>query len=103
MDSWFTLALGDGIIATVPLGRIEEEFVTRYSAAGTHSNAAVFVRYASEGSLHCEVSAFFSPAAADLAQAFDAEPCTKPARHGLQLLAGDPACWKRLFPEFTAN
>jgi hypothetical protein len=51
--------------------------------------------------LYCEVIAYFSPAAASVAQAFDAEPCEKPARAGLGLLAGDPASWLALFPEST--
>ena len=49
---------------------------------------AVFVRSVSEGRLHCEVIAYFSPAAADVAKTFDGQPCPKPAREGLGLLAG---------------
>ena len=49
---------------------------------------AVFTRPDVEGRLHCEVMAYFSPAASDVAKAFDAEPCEKPARMGLGLLAG---------------
>ncbi|MDM7911752.1 MAG: hypothetical protein QUS09_01505, partial [Methanotrichaceae archaeon] len=60
---------------------------------------AVFTRPESEGRLHCKVMAYFSPAAADVAETFDAEPCVKPARAGLGLLAGDERSWSVLFPE----
>ncbi len=61
---------------------------------------AVLTRPESEGRLHCEVIAYFSPAAADIAKAFDAEPCEKPARAGLGLLIGDESSWSVLFPEW---
>jgi len=95
MSSWFTLALGDGIIASAPLTRIEEEFAARYSGAGI--DAAVFLRYATENDLHCEVTTYFTPAAAELARAFGASPCPRPAPDNLQLLVGDPECRARLF------
>jgi hypothetical protein len=60
---------------------------------------AVFTRPESEGRLHCEVIVYFSPAAQQVAMAFGAEPCEKPARDGLGLLAGDSGCWSVLFPE----
>jgi hypothetical protein len=59
---------------------------------------AVFTRPETEGRLHCEVIAYFSPAAQEVAWAFDAQPCEKPARAGLDLLAGDQGCWSVLFP-----
>ena len=60
---------------------------------------AVFTRNESEGRLHCEVIAYFSPSAAEVAKAFDAEPCEKPSRGELGLLAGDKQAWSVLFPE----
>jgi len=60
---------------------------------------AVFTRPESEGRLHCEIIADFSPATTGVARAFAAEPCQKPVRMGLSLLAGDPGCWEILFPE----
>jgi hypothetical protein len=41
--------------------------------------------------------AYFSPAAWMIAEAFDAEPCAKPARQGLGLLAGKEESWSALF------
>ena len=42
------------------------------------SEMAVFTRPESEGRLHCEVVAYFSPAAGEVAKAFDAIPCGRP-------------------------
>ena len=38
-------------------------------------------------------------AAVEVARIFAAEPCAKPAKDGLGLLAGDQRCWAELFPE----
>ena len=59
---------------------------------------AIFTRR-DEGRLHCEVIVFFSPVAREIAKAFDAEPCRKPSREGLELLVGDARCWSALFVE----
>ena len=99
MDHWYLLSLGDGIMAGTPSAEIEELFQTRFKAAGEPPAMAVFTRPESEGRLHCEVIAYFSPAAAEVAQAFDAVPCAKPERLGLGLLAGDPVCWSVLFSD----
>jgi hypothetical protein len=47
------------------------------------------------------VIAYFSPAAQAVAKAFDAEPCEKPARAGLGLLAGSEKAWSALFETDT--
>jgi hypothetical protein len=99
MESWYSIGLGDGIMAAAPSAEIEELFLQSFNATGMPSDMAVFTRAESEGRLHCEVIAYFSPAAREVAKAFDAEPCEKPSRAGLGLLAGDPRCWSALFPE----
>jgi hypothetical protein len=99
MDTWFSLSLGDGIMAPTPADEIEAMFLQAFSAAGQPSDMAVFTRPESEGRLYCEVMAYFSPAAKDVAEAFDAEPCEKPLRAGLGLLAGDELSWSVLFSE----
>ena len=83
----------------MPTAEIEEAFVDAFAAAGSPLEMAVFTRLESEGRLHCEVMAYFSPAAQEVAEAFDAEPSGKPARAGLGLLAGMEECWSVLFPE----
>jgi len=99
MDTWYSKALGDGMMAALPSDEIEEKFLHLFIAAGKPLNMAVFTRSESEGRLHCEVTAYFSPAARDVAVVFDARPCEKPARAGLGLLAGDEPSWSALFPE----
>jgi len=99
MEFWYSKELGDGIMASMPSDEIQEAFLKSFVEAGKPLNMAVFTRYESEGRLHCEVTAYFSPAAADVAKAFDAEPCEKPSRTGLGLLAGDERSWSTLFPE----
>ena len=97
MKSWSCLSLGDGMIAPVPSAEIEEEFLRVFAAAGSPPEMAVFTRPESEGRLHCEVIAYFSPAAWAVAKVFDAEPCEKPAPAGLGLLAGRQDSWSVLF------
>ena len=99
MDLWYFISLGDGIMAATPSAEIEETFLRAFNAAGEPPEMAVFSRPESEGRLHCEVIAYFSPAARAVAKAFGAVPCEKPARAGLGLLAGDERAWSVLFPE----
>ena len=99
MDSWYSKELGDGIMAAMPSDEIETAFRQQFNAAGKPPNMAVFTRLESEGRLHCEVIAYFSPAAMELARAFEAGPCEKPSRAGLALLAGEKLSWSILFPE----
>jgi hypothetical protein len=99
MNNWYSVSLGDGIIAATPSAEIEERFQRAFVAAGKPPDMAVFTRPESEGRLYCEVIAYFSPAAVDLAKAFDAKPCTQPARAGLSLLVGDENSWPVLFHE----
>lgn len=97
MAYWYSVSLGDGMMSSIPAAEIEERFQKAFTAAGHPPEMAVFTRSVSEGRLHCEVIAYFSPAAAEIANAFDAEPCAKPTRAGLSLLAGDERSWSVLF------
>jgi len=99
MTAWYSKSLGDGIVSTLPSTQIEKAFRELSAASGNPADMAVFTRYDSEGRLQCEVTAYFSPAAAAVARMFSAQPCPKPARTGLELLAGNPRCWSALFPE----
>jgi hypothetical protein len=99
MKAWYSLSLGDGMMAPLPSEEIEKRFLQSFDAAGRPAEMAVFTRAESEGRLHCEVIAYFSPASKEIALVFDAQPCDKPARAGLGLLAGDLGCWSVLFPE----
>jgi hypothetical protein len=99
MEYWYSKPLGDGIMAAMPSAEIEEIFLPLFESAGKPVDMAVFTRYESEGRLHCEVTAYFSPAAAEVAKTVDAEPCEKPSRAELGLLVGDKQVWSVLFSE----
>jgi hypothetical protein len=97
--TWHFLPLGDGMMADEPSEEIRAAFRTAFTSAGEPADMAVFTRHESEGRLHCEVIAYFSPSAAGLAESFEAEPCERPSRSGLGLLAGNEISWSVLFPE----
>ncbi|MBI1906364.1 MAG: hypothetical protein HYS20_09050 [Rhodocyclales bacterium] len=97
--TWFTLDLGDGLTASEPLDRIEDLFRVEYRRAGRPTDMAVFISHQSEGRLHCEVFAYFSPASAALAKGLGAVPCGRPSPDVLRLFAGAGDAWPALFPE----
>lgn len=97
MTGWFRKDLGDGILASAPLARILELFAEEYTRAGAPGDMALFMRQASAGGLHCEVTVYFPPAAAVVALAFDAVPCARPPAAGLERLAGAEDVWAVLF------
>lgn len=99
MQTWFSQPLGDGVWAYTPKEQIREQFAPLFAAAGRPVDMAVFTRHELEGRLQCEVVAYFSPAAAALAQELGAQPCEKPTHNDLDLLAGETACWAVLFPD----
>lgn len=86
-EPWFCKHLGDGILAAAALGRIEDLFRAEYARAGAPGDMALFVRQSSDG-LHCEVSIYFSPAAAAVARVVAAVPWDRPLPEGLDLLVG---------------
>jgi hypothetical protein len=90
LANWYALDLGDAVLAHAPLARIRETFAARVRPAGA---AGIFVRYDSEGRLHCEVTVFFTPALREFAQEHGAVLAPRPARAGLELLAGDEDAW----------
>ncbi len=99
MDTWYSRNLGDPTLTDGTLDELDAYFHAVHVRAGEPSEMAVFTRLESEGRLHCEMIAYFSPAAQTVAKAFDAEPCTRPVRQGLGLLAGAEEAWSVLFPE----
>ena len=99
MTTWYYKNLGDAMMAARPSDKIREAFLPLFDVAGNPEDMAIFTRNDSEGRLHCEISVYFSPAAAGIAKIFDAKPCEIPLRGGLDLLAGNKSCWSVLFPE----
>lgn len=100
MSTWFALSLGDAMFAREALDRIADRFAAVYRTADRPDAAAAFFRHESEGRLHCEVMAYFSPPARVAAEACGAVPCPEPAPQGLSLLAGSDDSWPLLFPGF---
>lgn len=98
MSSWFKKHLGDGILAHSPCAEIKEAFESECYSSEQLSEMAVLIQQNSDGQLHCEVTAYFSPATADLAQSFNAIACNQPSPENLSLLAGNKESWKLLFP-----
>ena len=99
MSAWSTKNLGDAMLAGEALARLEELFVSEYGRSGSADNIAIFIRHESEGRLHCEVKAYFSPGALNVAEAVDADRCARPSRDGLSLFVGPEESWLALFPE----
>jgi hypothetical protein len=97
MEPWTFLNLGDATLAAGPVAEVENAFLKAFQAAGSPADMAVFTRHESEGRLHCEVIAYFSPAAHAVAETLQARPCLKPARAELGLLAGNKDAWQILF------
>lgn len=96
IDTWHSKPLGDGMWANIPSEEIKRIFRLLFISAGEPAEMAVFSRL-EEGRLHCEVVAYFSPLAGEVAKAVGARPCGKPAREGLKLLSGSDECWFTLF------
>jgi hypothetical protein len=84
------------IAASITLAEIERAFTPFFDAQGQPAEMAVFTRQ-EPGVMHCEVTAYFSPAALTLAHRFLAQPCKPPEPQGLELLAGSVNCWQILF------
>jgi hypothetical protein len=98
MENWHFLFLGDAMMAHGPSEQIREEFQPLFESSGEPSDMAIFTRTDSENRLQCEIFVYFSPAAADIAKRFDAKPCERPLKKGLDLLAGNPNSLSVLFP-----
>lgn len=93
---WYCISLGDGLSASIYTDEINRIFQPLFDLAGCPDDMAVFTRQ-ERGTVHCEVIAYFSPAAAETARAFSAKGCNPPDRQGLELLAGSSGCWAALF------
>jgi len=95
--TWWSLDLGDGIVAWEICEQIKEEFRRMHTATDRPAEMAVFSSRI-ERDLHCHVIVYFAPACAHLAARLSAAPCVRPVRASLELLAGDATCWDMLFP-----
>lgn len=97
--SWHSLNLGDAMLAGPAIDDVERQFNLAYEQAGCPKGMAVFIRHESEGRLHCDVIAYFSPDSSGIAKTLDARVCSAPSRHSLSLLAGSNEARKLIFGE----
>ena len=97
MNTWYTLNLGDALLADRELERIGTLFASEAAQHTQNGDMAIFIRHESEGRLHCAVTLYFSPAAAALARTLGATPCPRPAMTDLGLFAGTGPAFARWF------
>jgi hypothetical protein len=97
MTGWFAKNLGDAMLAGDSLDRIEAAYSSLYGRDDSHQDVAVFIRHESEGRLHCEEMAYFSPNSFLLAAALDTAPCKRPSKHDLSLHVGPGDSWQTVF------
>lgn len=97
MSSWYQLALGKEQDAFEPTRQIQQVFMAKFLMAPPGSGRALFSSY---DTVAGNVWLYFSPAAADIAMRFRAQPCQKPiAPSRLVLLAGEGDALSVHFPE----
>ncbi len=85
---WYSLSLGDAMLASQALAQVESAFRSAFEGAGRPQDMALFTRHESEGRLHCELVVYLSPGAAVVARKVGAEPCDPPLADTLDLVAG---------------
>ena len=102
MGGWFVLNLGEAPLAGARLEDAKALFLHEFEIADRPPDMALFFRHESEGRLHCELHLYFSPRAASVAQAMEAEPCPRPSPDGLDLLAGPESAMALLRPDTHA-
>jgi hypothetical protein len=92
MGDWYSKNLGDAMLAGQTLAEIRTAFLSGNKVTKKGDQVAVFIRHRSE-SLHCEAWVYFSPAASEIAKAFNATRCSMPFTEGLDLLTGENDAW----------
>ncbi|MBD3619898.1 MAG: hypothetical protein HUJ28_10525 [Chromatiales bacterium] len=85
MTHWWRLEAGDALVAEDLCEAVRQACLD----AGQGATGAY--RYSRLGDgLHCRVTIYFPPAAAEVAKRFSAVPCNPPPRVGLEPLTDDP-------------
>jgi hypothetical protein len=93
--TWYCKNLGNGTQAFPITCKIQDAFIIEYGRAQFPPGMAVF---SSATSGAAQVTAYFSPAAEELALMFGASPCEKPDKHSLSIMCGDENnCWSANF------
>ena len=100
MSTWYSKNLGDAMLSFESQEQLEKSFLSETLKTSNHNNLALFTRHESEGRLHCEVVAYFSPASGEIAKTLGAKPCKTPSPNGLNLRIGTEETWLLLFPDY---
>lgn len=87
------------MFASEPLEDLTENFCLAVESADAPPEMAAFYRHESDGSLHCSVNVYFSPAAVEFAESIGAKPCSRPSVYGLCPIADSEQAIALLFPE----
>jgi len=97
MSTWYRKDLGEAVAASEPSRVLREAFHIAFLKASDPKELAIFTRHDLRTN---RVIAYFSPAAAPLAERFGATPCERPVLdEGLALLAGHSDSFTIHFPE----
>ena len=86
MACWYSLNLGDAMLAGEALEQIKASFTSEHGSGPIRTG--LYIRHESEGRLHCDVMVYFPPATATLAKRLQALPCAVPDEKSLGLLIG---------------
>ena len=100
METWYSKQLGTGVEAYAPTRAIQDAWesasIALYVVGDRKWDMAIFSRHDLRADI---VTAYFSPSAASIAQAFGATPCAKPLQdERLCLMAGDQRAIDIHFP-----
>ena len=98
---WYGIFLGNGIDAHDPSMKLVSVFTPAFIAANQPKDMAVFTENAdADESGREDITMYFSPSAAIALRLHfpTARPCEKPNPSRLTLAAGEPECWRILFP-----
>ncbi len=98
--TWFSKNLGDAMLAGIYLDDLADSFQQEFTKSHGPKEMALFTRHESEGRLHCEVVAYFSPASELIAKQLGAMPCAIPVPYDLSLERGAEESLALLFPDF---
>lgn len=85
MTHWWRLEAGDALVAEGLCEAVRQACLD----AGQGTTGAYHYSRLGDG-LHCRVTIYFPPAAAEVAKRFSAVPCNPPPRVGLEPLTDDP-------------
>ncbi|WP_206485836.1 hypothetical protein [Thalassotalea sp. G2M2-11] len=97
MNTWWVINLGDAMLADAKLAKIESVLIFAVARANTPDKMAAFLRYETEGGLHCKLKLYLSPLFGEIAQPLDAKPCTQPDVNDLSLFIGHQQALRTLF------